>query len=203
MENKLQELTRKLYDEGLSQGKLDADKLIAEAQAEAKRIVAEVQAQADAIMADVEKKAAETSKTAMTELSLAGKQAVAALKESIEKMITAKCVAPSVKEANMDVAFVKEMLLAVAGNWQSSQGGKVQLAAMLPAGWQEKFDAEIKGSVEALLKAGIEVGYSDRVKSGFKIGEKDGGYFISFSDADYNALLSTYLKEKIAKILYS
>ena len=41
MENKLQELTRKLYDEGLEKGRADADKLVADAKAEAARLVAE------------------------------------------------------------------------------------------------------------------------------------------------------------------
>jgi len=31
------------------------------------------------------------------------------------------------------------------------------------------------------------VGYSNEVKSGFKVGAKDGGYYISFSDADFDA----------------
>ncbi len=203
MENKLQELTRKLYDEGLSQGRTDADKLIAEAKAEAKKIVDEAQAKADGIVAVAEKSAAEIGRTTMTELSLAGKQAVAALKESIEKMITAKCVAPSVKEANMDVKFVKDMLLAVANNWQSAQGGKVRLEALLPAGMKESFDKEFETSAAALLSAGVEVGYSERVKSGFRIGEKEGSYFIGFSDDDFNALLNSYLKEKVSKLLYS
>ncbi len=203
MENKLQELTRKLYDEGLSQGKTDADKLVADAKAEAKRIVDEAQSKADGIIAAAEKSAAEMGKTAMTELSLAGKQAMAALKASIEKMITARCVAPAVHAASVDASFVKEMLLTVARSWKSDATGKVELKALLPAEWQEKLDGEIKAAVDALLAAGIEVGYSEKVKNGFKVGEKDGGYFISFTDADFDALLGGYLKEKVSKILYS
>ena len=53
-----------------------------------------------------------------------------------------------------------------------------------------------------LLAAGIEVGYSKEVKSGFKVGAKDGGYYISFSDADFDALLGEYLREKVSDMLF-
>lgn len=39
MENKLQQLTQKLYDEGLEKGRAEADKLVADAKAEARKIV--------------------------------------------------------------------------------------------------------------------------------------------------------------------
>ena len=53
-----------------------------------------------------------------------------------------------------------------------------------------------------LLKAGVEVGYSKEVKTGFKVGEKSGGYYISFTDESFDALLQEYLREKVANLLY-
>jgi V/A-type H+-transporting ATPase subunit E len=40
------------------------------------------------------------------------------------------------------------------------------------------------------------------VKSGFKVGEKNGGYYISFSDESFEALLSGYLRDKVAELLF-
>ena len=57
-------------------------------------------------------------------------------------------------------------------------------------------------SAAALLKEGIEVGYSADVKSGFKVGEKNGGYYISFSDESFEALLGGYLREKVAGLIF-
>ena len=50
MENKLQELTTKLYDEGLEKGRAEADRLVGEAKNEAAKIVAEARAQAEEIV---------------------------------------------------------------------------------------------------------------------------------------------------------
>ena len=94
------------------------------------------------------------------------------------------------------------MLLAVAGGWRSDAAGKVTLSALLPAEWQEKFGREFEAAAGELLDEGIEVGYSDKVRSGFRIGPREGGYYISFSAEDFDALLSEFLKEKVARMLY-
>lgn len=203
MENKLQELTNRLYEEGLAKGRGDADKLVADAQEKADKIVKEARERAATLIEDSRKEAEELRKNTLTEIVLAGKQAISALKERISEMIIAKAVAGSVHEAAVDAKFIKEMLLAVATDWKSDSAGKVTLSALLPAQWQERFEKEFNAAAGELLAKGIEVGYSDKVRSGFKIGEKNGGYYISFSDADFDALLSEFLKEKVAKVLYA
>lgn len=202
MENKLQQLTQKLYDEGLSKGRSEAEKMVAEAQQKARQIVADAQAQADGIVKDAQRAADDLRKNSLTEISLAGRQAVSKIKEEINTLIVAKTISEGVKQANLDVSFIKDMLLAVARNWNGASSDKVALSALLPADRQSELENAFKGSVAELLDAGIEVGYSKDVKSGFKIGAKNGGYYISFSDEDFDALLGEYLREKVSKILY-
>ena len=197
MENKLQELTKKLYDEGLEKGRAEADRLVGAA-----KIVAEARAQAEEIVKKARDKAEDVEKNTMTEIALAGKQAAAKIKSEIASMIVAKATAAGVKEAALDPAFIKEMLLAVAGNWNGADAGKVELKALLPEAERTKLDAAFGKSARELLAAGIEVGYSKEVKSGFKVGAKDGGYYISFSDADFDALLGEYLREKVSDMLF-
>ena len=110
MENKLQKLTEQLYEEGLSKGRNDADKLVAEAQAKAKAIVAEAQAEAKAIVENAQKQAEELTQNTMTEISLAGRQAVAALKSEINTMVVAKTASKAVAEATMDAARLQKAL---------------------------------------------------------------------------------------------
>ena len=202
MENKLQELTRKLYDEGLEKGRADADKLVADAKAEAARLVAEAKAEAEAIVKAAEAKAEDLRKNSMAEISLAGKQAVAKLKEQVAEMIIAKSTVEGVKAANLDAEFVKKMLLEVAHNWNGASSENVSLSAMLPEAAKAELDAAMEKSAKELLAAGVEVGYSKNVKTGFKVGAKNGGYYISFSDEDFNALLGEYLRDKVAALIF-
>lgn len=203
MENKLQELTQKLYDQGLEKGRTEADRLVAGAKADAEKIVAEARAEAEAIVKKAQEKAEDVSKNAMTEIALAGREAVAKIKSEIASMIVAKATAEGVKAAAMDPAFIAQMLLSVAKNWNGADSSKVELKALLPEAERATLDAAFEKSAKELLAAGIEVGYSADVKSGFKVGAKDGGYYISFSDADFNALIGEYLRDKLYQLLYN
>ena len=201
MENtKLQQLTDKLYQEGLEKGRAEADSLVAEAKSRAEKIVAEAEARAEKIVADAEHKAEDIEKNAMTEIALAGKQAVAKIKSEIENAVVAKITAAGVKSANLDPAFIKDMLLAVAKNWNN--GAKAELQALLPEAKRAELGAAFESCAAALLAEGVEVGFSAEVKSGFKVGEKNGGYYISFSDESFEALLGGYLREKAAELLF-
>lgn len=201
MENaKLKELTERLYGEGLEKGRAEADRLVAEAQASAAKILAEAKAEAAKIVKQAEDKAADTAKNSMTEISLAGKQALAKIKNEIADAIIAKSVNAGVAEAVVDAAFVKQLLLAVAAAWNS--GAKVELKAMLPAALESEFSKVFEASAKELLAAGIEVGYSKDVRNGFKVGQKDGGYYIAFTDESFAALMQEYLREKVSKLLF-
>ncbi len=202
MENKLQQLTQKLYDEGLEKGRAEADRLVADAKTRAAKIVADAEAQAGEIVRKAQAKAEDVEKNTLTEIALAGKQAVARIKSEIASLIVAKATGAGVQDAAVDPAFIKEMLLAVAKNWNGADAGKVELKALLPEGGREKLDGAFEKSAGELLAAGIEVGYSQEVKTGFRVGAKDGGYYISFSDADIEALLGEYLREKVSAMLF-
>lgn len=202
MENKLQELTRKLYDEGLEKGRAEADALVADAKARAAKIVADAQAEAAGILAEARSKAEDVEKNTMTEIALAGKQAVAQIKSEIASLIVAKATDQGVKDAVVDPAFIKEMLVSVARNWNGAAAGKVELKALLPEAERARLDGAMAECAAELLAAGVEVGYSEQVKTGFRVGAKDGGYYISFSEADIEALMGEYLREKVSQMLF-
>ncbi len=202
MENKLQQLTQKLYDEGLEKGRSEADKLVAEAKEKAAKMLADARKEAEEIIKQAEDKAADTAKNTETEITLAGKQAVARIKAEIASMIVAKTTGADVKAATLDAAFIKEMLVAVAQNWNGASAGKVELQALLPETNRKQLDAAFEKATKELLAKGIEVGYSQEVKSGFRVSEKEGGYYISFADADIEALISEYLREKVSNMLF-
>lgn len=202
MENKLQELTRKLYDEGLSKGKEESEKMIADARKQADRIISDAKKDADGILKKAAQNAEDMKKNAMTEISLAGREVVGTLKSEIENLIILKGVATAVGAANADPEFIKTILLSVAKNWNGSSSSKIELAALLPADKQEKFDKVMKEVAAKNLTDGLEVKFDRKVKSGFRIGPKNGGYYISFSDEDFNALIKSYLRPRIAAMLF-
>ena len=191
--NKLQELTQKLYNDGLEKGRSDAERLVAEAQEKAAAILAEANAKADAIAKAAEARAEDIAKNAMTEITLAGRQAVSKIKSELTEAVIMKSTGAAVKAATMDAAFVKELLLAVAKNWNAATTD-VSLKALLA---EDK-----RAELDAVMQKSAEVGYSKEVKTGFKLGEKNGGYYISFTDESFDALLKEYLREKVSNMLF-
>ncbi len=202
MDNKLQQLTQQLFDEGLERGREEADRLLADAKAKAEKIVADATLQAEDIVKKAKSEAEDAKKNSMTEISMAGKQAIAKIKSEIENVIVTKSTSKELMAVAMDASFIKEMLVAVAKNWSGDSSSKVDLQALLPQAEKSRLDAAIQQSAKELLDAGVEVGYSADVVSGFKVGAKDGGYYISFSDADFDALMRGYLREKLSTLLF-
>lgn len=196
MENKLQQLTQTLYDRGLERGRAEADRLIEEARTKAAAIVKAAEQQAAQTVQQAEQKAADTARNAATEIRQAGLQALDQVKERIASLILAGTTDAGVKQAAVDPDFIKEMLLTVGKQWDG------QKTAVLPASEQTKLEKKFEKAAGALMQEGIEVQFSDRVSGGFKIGPKNGGYHISFTEADFRALMSELLREKVYNLLY-
>lgn len=202
MENKLSQLTQQLYEEGLAKGRSEGEKVLSEAESKARKVVAEAETEAREIVRKARAEAEDLHKNTMTEIALAGKEAVSRIKDQIAGLVTMRSISDGVGKAGLDPAFLEEMILVVARNWNGSSPDKASLEALLPEGKRGELDAAFEKSVSRLLAEGVEVGYSDKVGSGFKIGEKNGGYYIGFSDENLEALLSEYLREKATKILF-
>ena len=119
---KLQELTDKLYQEGLEKGRAEADSLVSEAKSQAEKIVADARAEAEKIMEQAHHKAEDTEKNAMTEIALAGRQAKAKIKSEIENMIVASA---DLSNSDKTDGFLKKTKACTKGDFtgQFSQAG--------------------------------------------------------------------------------
>lgn len=196
MDNKLEQLTRKLYDEGLEKGRREADDLVAAAHEEAAKIVGNARVEAARIVADARTDAEDTRRNTMTELNLAGGQVVNKLKAAIREMVVARALGDSVVKAALEPAFVREALVAAAKNWREG----APLTAILPEAMRKELDDKFGNSV--LDGEALEVRFSDGVESGFRLAPSDGGYYIDFTDEAFDALLRKYLRPKVDEILY-
>ena len=70
MDTKIQELTDKIYKEGVEKGNEEAGRIIADANAQKQAILTEAEAEAKRIVAQAEKQAAELKKNTEAELKI-------------------------------------------------------------------------------------------------------------------------------------
>lgn len=200
MQNKLQELTDKLYNEGLSKGKLEGEEFLAKAKLQAEDIIAQAKAEAAAITATARKEAEDLKTKVESDLKMAASQSIAATKKDIETLIVAKMTGEQTKDALTSVEFVKEVILFVAKGFNKEES--VDLEVVLPESLKKEMEPFVSKELAKVLKGSVEATFSKKVAGGFTIGPKEGGYFISFTDETFNALISEYLRPATKKILF-
>ena len=200
MQNKLQELTDKLYNEGLSKGKQEGEEILAKAKGQADEIVAKAKAEAAAIVAAAAKEAEDLKTKVQGDLKMAAGQSIAATKKDIETLVVAKMTETEVKNALSSADFVKEVILAVAKGFNTDEA--VDLEVVLPEALKKDLEGFVSKELAKALKGGVEATFSKKIAGGFTIGPKDGGYFISFTEETFNALISEYLRPATKKILF-
>ena len=201
MQNKLQELTDKLYNEGLAKGKQDADNLVAKAREEAAKIVADAKEQAEKIIADAGKQAEDLKTRTEGDVKMASTQALAALRQQIGSLVETRAVGSKVNDALADKAFVGKLIATVAGAFKAD-GSAASLDVILPEDMKAGLQDFLAKNIDKELAGSLSFGFSDDFAGGFRIAPKDGGYYLDFTDESFRNLIGEYLRPATAKILF-
>jgi len=201
MEKKLQELTEKIYAEGICKANDEAAKIMTTAKAEAEQLLKKANQDAEAIRLRAQKEAEDYKNSTMSELQMAARQALSSLKQQVGTLITVKST-ESVKESFAEKSFVQDLIAKALGNWSLEKSENFDLAVILPKSDEEAMQTFFKNSQLDLLNKGLVLNFSDKIKAGFKIGPKDGSYLISFTDEDFISFFRSYLRSKTAELLF-
>jgi V/A-type H+/Na+-transporting ATPase subunit E len=202
MQTKLQELTEKIYSEGVEKANDEAKRIEAEAKKQADEMLEKAKKDAEKIIKDAEKEAEDLKKNSLNELQLASRQAISDIKQKVVALIDYKAVSPEIKGAFKDVEFTQLIIETVVKNWNPKGSDAVSLSVLLPEDKKKEFEAFFQKKTKDLLEKGLEIGFSEDVKGGFKIGPKEGGYMVSFTEEDFENFFKAYLRPRLIEILY-
>lgn len=202
MPNKLQELTDKLYQEGLSKGKQEAQEMKALAKREADVILSDAREEAKKIIAQAQKDSQELKSKVENDVKMASTQTISALRQSVENIIITKALSSPVKESLTDAEFVKSLIQTIVKAFNASNPEPLSLNLVLPVAMQEKLKSFVEKDAAKEMGAGLTVSFSKQMAGGFKIGPKDGGFLISFSDGDFEKILADYLRPSTKELLF-
>ena len=198
--DKLQELTQKLYEEGLAKGKQDGEALLQKAQSEAEGIVKQAQEEAEAILAKARKDAEDFKVKVEGDVKMAAQQAVQATRTDIENLVVSKVVDGTVDKALANEDYIKGIITAVAQKFSADE--PADLSLVLPESLKAALEPFVKNELGKLLGKGVDASFSKKVAGGFKIGPKDGGYFVSLTDETFKDLIGSYLRPATKKLLF-
>ena len=90
----------KLYNEGLSKGRKDADELVAKAAREAEEIISDAKAKAAKIVSKAEQEADDIKSRIANDIKMASAQSITATKQSIENLVVANALNANVSLSN-------------------------------------------------------------------------------------------------------
>ncbi|MBR2225546.1 MAG: hypothetical protein IJ893_07680 [Bacteroidales bacterium] len=198
--DKLQELTQKLYDEGLAKGKQEGEAVLQKAVEEAGSIVKKAQEEAEAILARARKEADDFKVKVEGDVKMASMQALQATRADIENLVVAKAVNEPVAKALSSEEYIKGIITAVAQKFSAEEAADLSL--VLPESLKAGLEPFVKNELGKLLGKGVEASFSKKLAGGFKIGPKDGGYFVSLTDDTFKDLIGAYLRPATKSLLF-
>ncbi|WP_462281322.1 V-type ATP synthase subunit E family protein [Salinivirga cyanobacteriivorans] len=200
MTTKLQDLTNKVYNEGVQKANEEAESILKEAKEKAAAIENKAKEDAEKMKADAQKEAEEIKKHMESEMKMAIDQSVAALKQDVANLVTMQAIQPTTKELFSDKKFLGSLIQKVVEGWVNR--GEGDISVILPEADKKEMESYFKNELASQLNKDIKIDFSNDVKAGFKIGPADGSYVISFTEQDFNNFFQTYLRPKTRELLF-
>ena len=148
--DKLQELTDRLYNEGLAKGKEEGERILEEARKQAEEIIAEARKKGEDIISKSQKEADDYRQKVTSDLKMAATKSFQATRKCIEDLVITEIAGKDVKSTLASPDFVKEMLLAVTGKFSSE--GMQDLDLILPASLKDELEQVCRGRVISFSK---------------------------------------------------
>ncbi len=194
--DKIQELTSKLYNEGVEKGREEADKILANAKSERNQIIADAKKEAEQILSSARKEIAEMKSNAEAELKLFASQAAEALKSEITNLVTDKISVSSVKAAVEDKTYMQKLITELVKNWSKDETLSIGVEN---ADELKKYIAE---NTKTLLDKGLKIESVNGLKSGFLLSPQDGSYKVKFGEEEFIEYFREFLRPQIQKLLF-
>jgi len=196
MENKVQEITDKIYREGVEKGEAEAQKIMEAAEAEKAALLKKAQHDAEKILADAKKSADELHRNTQAELQLYAGRAVEALKSEIANLVTG-CVVDVVVKETVNNEWLQKLMLTLAADWVNKENVVIQTA-----------DADVLTQYFAkrakeLLGKGVKIEQVNGKPADFAIMPADKGYKVQFGEAEFAAYFREFLRPQLVEMLFN
>lgn len=200
-DNKLDILTKKIYEEGIEKAQQDANDILEKAKKDAENIIKEAEAKANSIIAKANTDSASLKQKTEAELGMSVKQTVASLKQQLTNLISNKIAVDMTTAAFKDEEFVRELMSRIIEKWNAE--GNAGLNVMMNDKEREEFEKFLLAKHKNLMNDNLTLVTNAGLKEGFVVQPKDGSYKITFSEKVFEEFFNAYIKEYSKKLLFS
>jgi V/A-type H+/Na+-transporting ATPase subunit E len=207
-------LIERLRNEGVSSGRAEAEKILADARANAQTILSKAQQDADQIVSRARTEAGNLEKAGHQALEVAARDTVLNLKNSLLQR-AAHEVRHLVNEELQRQEILEKLILEVGGQAREKSAGAGAMEILLPeelvsldeiardpAHFQSSPLGRFAGLVARnLLREGVTLASSPNVKAGIKVRLTDKGIDFDLSDKAIAELLLQHLQPRFRALL--
>lgn len=193
---KIQELTEKIYREGVEKGQAEADRIVQEAKDAAAKIIADARQKAAEIEADGKKAAEEMETNTKNELKLYTAQSLSALKSEVANVLTATTVGQAVDKLVTDKDFLCKFTVALASKWVEDEPIVIESADA------DALKAYFVKEVKEVLDKGVSIEKVNGRAALFTIQPVDGSYKVSFGKEEFEDYFKSFLRPQLVQMLF-
>lgn len=202
MDTTLQQLTDKIYQEGVEKGNAEAESILTQARQKAEKIIKEAEDKALKIAQKAKSDSEELQKTALSELQMSAQKVIGALKQEINDLVGGQIIDKEIKAATSDVEFIKKIIETAIKNWSSSDDKALNMNIIVPEKDEKAIISYFAKTSKGVLDRGFTITSANKVKAGFQIAPADGSYKISFTDEDFISFFKAFVRPKVADLLF-
>ena len=193
---KIQELTEKIYREGVEKGQAEAERIIQQAKESAAQIIAEAKKKAAEIEAAGKKSATEIDTNTKNELKLYTAQSLSALKSEIANVLTSTTVGQAVDKLVADKEFLCKFTVALASKWVENE------PIIIEAADADVLKAYFAKEAKSVLDKGVSIEKVNGRSALFTIQPEDGSYKVSFGKEEFEDYFKSFLRPQLVQMLF-
>ncbi len=202
MHRSVEELTRKIYQEGVEKSEQEAEKILEEAHRKAQAIVQKAEAKRDQILENATQEATDLRRKNEAEMRLSARQALSHLQQKIRDLLVWEVTARPLDEAFDDKKFVQGLIEKLVDFWLQHFGQIEGLNILLPEKDFEEAQAYMQQRAQDILQNKIHISASNTMTNGFQISPEDGRFKVSFTAEDFENYFKSFAKPRVFKLLF-
>lgn len=195
MDDKIKQLTDKVYTEGVERARTEGERIIAEAQERAASIVREAEARATELRQSAEQSNIRHREQTESELKLYAQRLVESTRASIEDSLTGTIATDAVRALQLDGDLLRQLVLKIVGGFSVERGVVIETAEA------EALQAHLSSAAKGLLEAGLEIKSVAGVPTHYVVRPKDGAYKVEIKPETFVELFKSVLRPTLASLL--
>lgn len=195
MEVKLENLIKKIKEEGVGVAEKKAAEILDNARKDSGKILKKAEEDAKKIRDEAKKDAENTKANADASIQQAARDTLLSLKKEIRRLFD-RLLKQKIDE-KLDETLLRDLIVRLVETWAKGKDVSV-LAGKVDA---DKLSSMVMKELKAEAKEGVEIKLDKKMSHGFRFGIKESDLTYDFTDEALMEAVSFFLSAKLAELL--